>query len=37
MLKGKLQSNTTSGKWIKYEQGSDYNILRDSLQGYYTG
>ena len=37
MLKGKLQSNTTSGKWVKYEQGSDYNILRDSLQGYYTG
>ena len=37
MLKDKLQSNTTSGKWIKYEQGSDYNILRDSLQGYYTG
>lgn len=37
MLKGKLQSNTTSGKWIKYEQGSDYNILSDSLQGYYTG
>ena len=27
----------TDGKWIKYEQGSDYNILRDSLQGYYTG
>ena len=37
MLKGELQNNTTSGKWIKYEQGSDYNILRDSLQGYYTG
>ena len=37
MLKDKLQSNTTSGKWVKYEQGSDYNILRDSLQGYYTG
>ena len=37
MLKNKLQSNTTSGKWVKYEQGSDYNILRDSLQGYYTG
>ena len=37
LLKDKLQSNTTSGKWVKYEQGSDYNILRDSLQGYYTG
>ena len=37
MLKDKLQSNITSGKWVKYEQGSDYNILRDSLQGYYTG
>ena len=37
MLKDKLQSNTNSGKWVKYEQGSDYNILRDSLQGYYTG
>ena len=37
VLKDKLQSNTTSGKWVKYEQGSDYNILRDSLQGYYTG
>ena len=37
MLKDKLQSNTISGKWVKYEQGSDYNILRDSLQGYYTG
>lgn len=36
-LKGKHQSNTTSGKWIKYNQGSDYNLLRDSLQGYYTG
>ena len=31
------QSNSDDGKWIKYEQGSDYNILRDSLQGYYTG
>ena len=37
MLKDKLQSNTISGKWVKYEQGSDYNILRDTLQGYYTG
>ena len=24
------------GKWIKYDQGSDYNKLRDSLQGYNT-
>ena len=29
--------NKTEGKWIKYEQGSDYNKLRDSLQTYYTG
>ena len=36
-LKGKHQGNSTDGKWIKYEQGSDYNILRNSLQGYYTG
>ena len=36
-LKGEHQSNSTDGKWIKYEQESDYNILRDSLQGYYTG
>ena len=36
-LKGEHQSNNSDGKWIKYEQGSDYNILRDSLQGYYTG
>ena len=37
MLREKVQSNTTNGKWVKYEQGSDYNILRNSLQGYYTG
>ena len=37
LLKGEHQSISTDGKWIKYEQGSDYNILRDSLQGYYTG
>lgn len=36
-LKGEHQSNTTSGKWVKYNQGSDYNLLRNSLQGYYTG
>ena len=36
-LKGEHQSNSTDGKWFKYEQGSDYNILRNSLQGYYTG
>ena len=35
-LKGEHQGNSTDGKWIKYEQGSDYNILRNSLQGYYT-
>ena len=37
MLKGERQNNTTEGKWVKYEQGSDYNLLRNSLQGYYTG
>ena len=37
MNKGEKQSNTTLGKWIKYEQGSDYHKWRDSLQGYYTG
>ena len=37
MLRGEKQSSSTSGKWIKYEQGSDYNILRNSLQGYYIG
>ena len=37
MDKGEKQSNTTEGKWVKYEQGSDYHVLRDSLQGYYTG
>ena len=37
LLKENNQSNSTDGKWIKYEQGSDYNILRNSLQGYYTG
>ena len=36
-LKGEHQSTSTIGKWIKCEQGSDYNILRNSLQGYYTG
>ena len=37
MLRGEKQSSSTAGKWMKYEQGSDYNILRNSLQGYYTG
>ena len=37
MLRGEKQSSSTAGKWIKYEQGCDYNILRNSLQGYYTG
>ena len=37
MNKGEMQSSSTFGKWIKYEQGSDYHVLRDSLQGYYTG
>ncbi len=37
MQKGEKQSTSTDGIWIKYDQGSDYNKLRDSLQGYYTG
>ena len=37
MQKGEKQSISTDGIWIKYDQGSDYNKLRDSLQGYYTG
>ena len=37
LFREEQQSNSTDGKWIKYEQGSDYNILRNSLQGYYTG
>ena len=37
MHKGEKKHSSTEGKWVKYEQGSDYNILRDSLQGYYTG
>ena len=37
LFREEQQSNNDDGKWIKYEQGSDYNILRDSLQGYYTG
>lgn len=37
LLRGERQSISTDGKWIKYEQGSDYNILRNSLQCYYTG
>ena len=37
MLKGEYQSKTIEGEWVKYEQGSDYHILRESLQGYYTG
>ena len=37
MLKGECKSKAIEGKWVKYEQGSDYHVLRDSLQGYYTG
>ncbi len=37
MEKGERTHNSNEGKWIKYEQGSDYHLLRDSLQGYYTG
>ena len=37
MHKGEKKHSSIEGKWVKYEQGSDYHILRDSLQGYYTG
>ena len=37
MNKGEKKNSLTEGKWVKYEQGSDYHKLRDSLQGYYTG
>ena len=37
LLRGERQSNGIDGKWVKYEQGSDYNVLRNSLQGFYTG
>ncbi len=37
LLKDTRDNNSIDGKWVKYNQGSDYNILRDSLQGYYTG
>ncbi len=37
MEKGERTHNSNEGKWIKYKQGSDYHLLRDSLQGYYTG
>jgi len=37
MTRGDRKSFGNDGNWIKYYQGSDYNILRDSLQEYYTG
>ena len=37
MLKGYHKNSSTEGIWIKYNQGSDYHVLRDSLQGYKTG
>ena len=37
LLRGERKSVATDGKWVKYEQGSDYHLLHDSLQGYYTG
>lgn len=33
----KQNLKTTEGNWVKYDQGSDYNILIDSLRGYRTG
>jgi len=37
MTRGDRKNFGNDGNWIKYDQGSDYNILRDSLQDYYTG
>ena len=37
MLKGYHKNSSTEGIWIKYNQGSDYHVLRDSLHGYKTG
>ena len=37
MHKNDKVNNGTEGRWIKYNQGSNYHILRNSLQGYYTG
>ena len=34
---GKSETYGVEGQWIKYEQGSDYHVLRNSLQGYNTG
>lgn len=34
---GKQENYGSEGIWVKYDQGSDYHILRDSLQGYNTG
>lgn len=31
------QNKVTEGIWKKYNQGSDYHKLRNSLQGYHTG
>ncbi len=37
IMEEEKQNDSIDGKWVKYEQGSDYNILRASLQGYHTG
>jgi len=37
LTRGDRKNFGNDGNWIKYDQGSDYNILRDSLQEYYTG
>ena len=37
LSEGKSETYGIEGEWIKYEQGSDYHILRNSLQGYNTG
>lgn len=37
LLRGERKSIASEGKWIKYEQGSDYQLLYNSLQGFYTG
>ena len=37
LSEGKSETYGTEGEWMKYEQGSDYHVLRNSLQGYNTG
>lgn len=35
--KEKFNLNSSTGRWVKYNQGSDYNLLRNSILDYQTG